>query len=136
MEHLQLHELRVGIEARSATALSQDHQWLIPWQVTNLSNETLAIDEVRIPHDQFQGSDVTVLPALAIPAGGMIAVPSVVRFHEPALSVLTYPFIIIRGLWRGQAYRVFGRLRVETNVYGAPQPFCEEVTVQIIRNVR
>jgi hypothetical protein len=127
-----LGDLSVIIEAMPDARRVSSTEWSIDWAIGNQSNAPLALYDVRIPHDQFRGADISLEPPVLIPPADTGVVTSSVTYAEQPGSTLTYPFIIIQASWQGLTLRLFGRLRVKADERGAPHPICEAVTVRAI----
>lgn len=121
---------QLGIQAKSVHRSEATRIWDIEWHFSNSSDAPLWLHSVRIPHDQFHGQDREFAPARELAARSEISVVIPTSCAEPPGSTLTYPFVIVRCSWSDRQWRVFARLRVETDERGAPNPIIEEITAQ------
>ena len=55
---------------------------------------------------------------------------NLVQCHEPAGLVTENAFVIFHCQWRGEAWRIFVRIRVTVTADGAPETATELITTQ------
>ena len=114
-------------------ALARDaatNAWHIFWQVENLGSEALEIVSVRLPHGQFKSAEERFAPPLDVPGGKNQQFQSVVHCQEPAGLVSENAFVIFLCRWRGEAWRIFVRIRVTVKANGEPETATELITTQ------
>ena len=104
--------------------------WQILWQVDNPGDVALLIVSVHFPHGQFKAAVRHFTPVLEVAAGASQRFESVIQCHEPAGLVTENAFIIFQCQWRGEAWRIFARLRVDVDAAGAPRTATELITTQ------
>jgi hypothetical protein len=104
--------------------------WNVHWQVDNLGAEALEIISARLPHGQFKSDEQHFTPALQLAAGASRQFHCLVHCDEPAGLVTENAFVIFHCRWRGEAWRIFVRIRVDVNGDGAPETATELITTQ------
>ena len=104
--------------------------WNIRWQVENLGTDALGIVSARLPHGQFKSDEQQFAPALELAAGTSKQFYCLVHCEEPAGLVTENAFVIFHCQWRGEAWRVFVRMRVNVTAGGAPETATELITTQ------
>jgi hypothetical protein len=104
--------------------------WNVRWRVENLGADALRIISVRLPHGQFNAAEQSFAPALELAAGATKEFQSRVHCHEPAGLVTENAFVIFHCQWRGEAWRIFVRIRVTIAEDGAPATAIELITTQ------
>ena len=104
--------------------------WKIRWQVDNVGGDLLSITTVHLPHGQFKSAARHFTPALEMAAGASERFESLVQCNEPAGLVTENAFVIFHCQWRGEAWRIFVRIRVDVDVAGKPDATTELVTTQ------
>ena len=112
--------------ARDAAA----NAWNINWQVDNLGSDALEIVSVRLPHGQFKSDEQCFAPPLELAGRESKEFQSLVHCQEPAGLVTENAFVIFHCQWRGEAWRIFVRLRVTVMAYGEPNTKSELITTQ------
>ena len=118
--------LRQVALARDAAA----NAWKIGWQVDNLGSGALKIVSVRLPHGQFKSDEQRFAAPLELAGGDSKEFQSLVHCQEPAGLVTENAFVIFHCQWRGEAWRIFVRLRVTVKANGEPETATELVTTQ------
>ena len=119
--------------ALTQVALARDvaaESWNIRWQIDNLGGDPLTITAVQLPHGQFKSALRQFTPALESAAGASEWFESLVHCHEPAGLVTENAFVIFHCQWRGEAWRLFVRIRVDVDLTGAPHATTELITTQ------
>ena len=104
--------------------------WNVRWQVDNLGAEALEIISARLPHGQFKSDEQHFTPALQLAAGASRQFYCLVKCAEPAGLVTENAFVIFHCRWRGEAWRIFIRIRVTVTADGAPETATELITTQ------
>jgi hypothetical protein len=104
--------------------------WNIRWQVENLGGDALEIVSARLPHGQFKSAEQHFAPALELAAGASEQFQCLVQCEEPAGLVTENAFVIFHCQWRGDAWRIFIRIRVTVTADGAPETATELITTQ------
>jgi len=114
-------------------ALSRDATtagWNILWELENLGSAALTIVSLRMPHGQFKSAEHCFAPALELAAGSGTQITILVHCDEPAGLVTENAFVIFHCQWRGEAWRIFIRIRVVVMADGAPETAVELITTQ------
>jgi hypothetical protein len=104
--------------------------WNIGWEVENFGTDDLQIASARLPHGQFKSDEQPFTPALQLAGGASQQFHSLVHCHEPAGLVTENAFVIFHCQWRGEAWRIFIRIRVTVTAVGAPETATELITTQ------
>jgi len=120
----------VSLRQLSATQAGAMGFWNIRWQIENLGAEGLGINSARLPHGQFKSDEQSFAPGLDLAPGGSAQFHSLVQCHEPAGLVTENAFVIFHCQWRGEAWRIFIRIRVIVTADGAPETAAELITTQ------
>lgn len=119
--------------ALQQVALARDEAagcWRTGWQVENVSADALTITAVHLPHGEFKSAVQDFTPALEVAAGASERFQSLVQCQAPAGLVTENAFVILHCQWRGDAWRVFARIRVEVDAAGEPHAATELITTQ------
>ena len=121
----------VEAPVRISVASVQPHggNWLVAWEVTNLSDEPLVLEDAWVPHGRFRGDGHTPLD-VHIDPGQSSRITLTVTAHEPAGTVVENAFLILRVSRR---WRVFARMRVVFDA-AMPRPIVEAVTLQSLQS--
>ena len=104
--------------------------WNIRWQVDNLGSDALKIVSVRLPHGQFKSDEKRFAAPLELARGESKEFQSLVHCQEPAGLVTENAFVIFHCQWRGEAWRIFVRVRVTVTAVGEPETKSELITTQ------
>jgi hypothetical protein len=123
-------EPNVSLRQLSAERDGARGLWKIRWQVESLGGDALEIIFARLPHGQFKSDEQHFAPALDLAAGGSAEFQSLVHCDEPAGLVTENAFVIFHCQWRGDAWRIFIRMRVTVTADGEPQTATELITTQ------
>lgn len=123
-------ELKVALRQISLARDAATNGWNIRWEVENLGSDALKIVSVRLPHGQFKSDEQHFTPALELAGGGGIQFQSLVHCQEPAGLVTENAFIMFHCQWRGEAWRIFVRIRVTVKADGVPETATELITTQ------
>ncbi len=123
-------ELDVWLRQLSAERDGAVGWWRIRWQIDNRGSDELRIDSALVPHGQFKAEEQRFAPPLDLKTSSSTEFFSHVRCHEPAGLVTENAFVILHCRWRGEAWRVFIRIRVTVSPGGLPESAVELVTTQ------
>jgi hypothetical protein len=104
--------------------------WNTGWQVENFSGAALTITAVHLPHGQFKSPVQHFRPALEVAPGASVQYQSIVQCHAPVGLVTENAFVILHCQWRGEAWRIFVRIRVDIKPAGEPHTATELITTQ------
>jgi hypothetical protein len=104
--------------------------WNIAWRVENDGADPLKISAVRVPHGQFKAEERRFTPPLELGPGQNREFQTLVHCDEPTGLVTENAFVIFSVIWRGQAWRIFVRLRVVMIPEGKPETVIELITTQ------
>ena len=104
--------------------------WNILWELENLGAAALTMISARLPHGQFRSAEHCFAPALELAAGASKQFTILVHCDEPAGLVTENAFVIFHCQWRGEAWRIFVRIRVIVKADGEPQTATELITTQ------
>ena len=120
---------RLTIEPVSVQAAAPP-RWQVAWRIENRTDGPVEIVEAWIPHGRFRAEEQRDGLARQIGPGGSELLERRVLFEEPPGTVVENAFLVLRLNWRGRAWRMFARHRVEAGPSGAPRPICELITSQ------
>jgi hypothetical protein len=104
--------------------------WNIRWELENLGTDALTIVSARLPHGQFKSDEQHFTPALELAAGASRQFQILVHCDEPAGLITENAFVIFHCQWRGDAWRIFIRIRVTVTTDGALETATELITTQ------
>jgi hypothetical protein len=122
---------QVSLRQVSAGREAATNRWNIRWEVENLGNETLKINSLRLPHGQFKSDEQFFTPALALAGGGSQPFSTLVYCPEASGLLTENAFVIFHCRWRGDAWRIFVRIRVTVKAGdGVPETATELITTQ------
>jgi hypothetical protein len=123
-------EPRVALRQISIVRDAATGGWNILWQVENLGGDALEIVSVRLPHGQFKSNEQRFALPLELAGGESKEFQSLVHCQEPAGLVTENAFVIFHCQWRGEAWRIFVRLRVTVTADGDPETKSKLITTQ------
>lgn len=123
-------EPKIALRQLSLAREAATSCWNIRWKVENLGSDSLKISFVRLPHGQFKADEQQFTPALELSGGGSEQFQSLVHCDEPLGLVTENAFVIFHCDWRGEAWRIFVRVRVTVNANGEPETATELITTQ------
>jgi len=123
-------EPKIALRQDSLARDGATNRWNIPWEVENLSMDTLTIASVRLPHGQFKSDERHFSPAIQLAGGESKRFQTLVQCEEPPGLVTENAFVIFHCQWRGQPWRIFVRVRVTINADGEPETANELITAQ------
>jgi len=123
-------EPKIALRQLSVARNAATGCWNIRWKVENLGSDTLKILSARLPHGQFKADEQQFTPALELSGGGSEQFQSLVHCDEPPGLVSENGFVIIHCQWRGEAWRIFVRIRITVNASGEPETATESSTNQ------
>jgi len=127
---------RVRIEATGRGARVDDGQWMVGWTIQSLDDAPFEISEAWLPHGRFRASRQEFDPPLELAPGEAFPLEFDVSWKEEAETEVENAFVILRGQWRGEEWRVLARLTVRADRFGVPLPRTELVTTQRIEDER
>jgi hypothetical protein len=102
----------------------------VAWTIENASAEVMQIEEAWVPHGRFRAERERYDPPLQLVPGEMARLDFNVAFDEKPGVEVENAFVIVRVLWRDEAWRIFARLTVGAEDDGAPQPRIELISAQ------
>jgi hypothetical protein len=123
-------EPKIVLRQLSVTRDGATMGWNIRWEVANLGSDILTILSARLPHGQFKSDEVRFTPVLELSGGDSERFQTLVHCAEPAGLVTENAFVIFYCQWRGEAWRIFVRVRVTVKAAGEPETATELVTTQ------
>jgi hypothetical protein len=106
--------------------------WRVGWEVENRGDELLRILSARLPHGQFKCDERRFVPGFEVAAGEGREFQTLVHCEEPPGLVTENAFVIFQCQWRGEAWRIFVRIRVTVDASGEPSTGTELITAQQI----
>jgi hypothetical protein len=104
--------------------------WQILWRIANLNSRPLELRAVRLPHGQFKSAERRFEPAIGLAAKQDAQFQVFVHCDEPSGVVTENAFLIFQGIWVGEPWRIFARVRVTVNSAGTPTATTEWITTQ------
>jgi hypothetical protein len=123
-------EPNVALRQISLARDAATNGWNIHWQVENLGTDALEILSLRLPHGQFKSAEQHFAPPFELAAGASKQFHCLVHCDEPAGLVTENAFVIFHCQWRGEAWRIFIRIRVTVTADSAPKTATELITTQ------
>ena len=123
-------EPKIALRQMSLERDAATSGWNILWELENLGPAALTIVSVRMPHGQFKSAEQCFAPALELAAGAGTQFTILVHCDEAAGLVTENAFVIFYSQWRGEAWRIFVRIRVIMKANGKPQTATELITTQ------
>jgi len=123
-------EPKIALRQISLARDSRNDLWRTVWQIENQSADDLKIFSARLPHGQFKSSELSFKPELAVKGGDSEIFETAVCCNEPLGLVTENAFLIFYCEWRGEAWRIFVRLRVVVNSRSEPETATELITAQ------
>jgi hypothetical protein len=123
-------EPKVALRQVSVARDAATNRWNILWEVENLGSDALKIVSARLPHGQFKSDEQRFTPALELAGEESKQFQTVVHCDEHAGLVTENAFVIFHCQWRGEAWRIFVRLRVTVKSDGEPETATELISTQ------
>ena len=123
-------EPKIVLRQLSVARDAATNGWNIRWEVENLGSDTVNILSARLPHGQFKADEQQFTPPLELSGGGSEQFQSLVHCAEPEGLVTENAFVIFHCQWRGEAWRIFVRIRVTVKTDGEPETATELITNQ------
>jgi len=105
-------------------------RWHVRWQVANVCNGPVVLEDAWVPHGRFRGDGHVLLDA-AISPGGWHVLELGVSASEPPGTVVDNAFLILRLRGQRETWRVFARMRIQFSA-ASVLPVIEAVTVQAV----
>ena len=118
------------IELEQISAERNRDTWNIAWSVKNTGRHPLRILAVRLPHGQFKAEENRFEPGIDLKPGQATRFETLVRCDEPPGDVTENAFVIFQVIRRGEARRIFTRIRVVVSPDGRPLTTTELITTQ------
>ena len=118
------------IELEQISAERNRDTWNIAWSVKNTGRHPLRILAVRLPHGQFKSEENRFDPGIDLKPGQATRFETLVRCDEPPGDVTENAFVIFHVIRRGEARRIFTRIRVVVSPDGRPLTTTELITTQ------
>jgi len=123
-------EPKIGLRQMALARDATTAGWNILWELENLGSAALTIASLRMPHGQFKSAEHCFAPALELAAGSSTQITILVHCDEPTGLVTENAFVIFHCQWRGEAWRIFVRIRVTVTADGEPETATELITTQ------
>ena len=118
------------IELEQISAERNRDTWNIAWSVKNTGPHPLRILALRLPHGQFKSEENRFDPGIDLKPGQATRFETLVRCDEPPGDVTENAFVIFQVIRRGEARRIFTRIRVVVSPDGRPLTSTELITTQ------
>lgn len=125
-------EAEPGIELRQidVEAAGSDGDWNIRFLVANRGADPLELISVRLPHGQFRAAELNMERPPVLASDDTISFSVRIHCKEPPGLVTENAFVIFLVRWKGERWRIFGRVRVTVDTGGVPHAVTESVTTQ------
>ena len=130
MEPVQSAALQITLTQVSVEPEQGKGNWQILWRIANLNSQPLELRAVRLPHGQFKSAERRFEPAIGLAAKQDAQFQVFVHCDEPSGVVTENAFLIFQGIWVGEPWRIFARVRVTVNSAGTPTATTEWITTQ------
>jgi hypothetical protein len=104
--------------------------WSCSWRIQNLTDRSMKLVSVRLPHGQFRSQEREFNPSLEVLPGASARIETSVLCDDQPGAVIENAFLILLCEWQGQRWRIFVRVRVTINQEGEPAPATELITRQ------
>jgi hypothetical protein len=105
-------------------------QWSCSWRIQNLTDRSMNLLSVRLPHGQFRSQEREFNPSLEVLPGASSGIETSVLCDEEPGAVIENAFLILLCEWQEERWRIFVRVRVTINQEGEPAPVTELITTQ------
>ena len=123
-------EPRVRVEPTHVGPTPIATQWSIRWRIENLDAEALVLESAWLPHGRFRCPRQGLVPPLRLLSGASAEIELRVAAIGAPGEVVENAFLVLDVLRRGDAWQLFGRIRVVFGAPGAPAPVIEVITAQ------
>ena len=130
MEPVQSAAPQIALNQVSVEPEEGRGNWKIQWRIANLNSKPLDLHAVRLPHGQFKSAERCFEPAIGLAAKQDAQFQVLVHCDELAGLVTENAFLIFQGIWVGEPWRIFARVRVIVNSKGEPATKTESITTQ------
>ena len=105
-------------------------QWRIRWRIENLDAKPIELRAAWLPHGRFRCPRQALVPPPRLAAGESAEIELTVAVAGASGEVVENAFLVLDVLRAGDAWQLFGRIRVVFGASGAPAPVIEVITAQ------
>ena len=109
---------------------SDPGRWSCSWRIQNLTDQSLKLFTIRLPHGQFRSQGREFNPSLEVPPGASARIETSVVCDDQPGAVIENAFLILLCEWQAESWRIFVRVRVTVSPEGQPEPVSELITTQ------
>jgi hypothetical protein len=128
--HVENEGPRVEVDQVEPSTRNNSGRWLFRWRVRNLTEASMNLLSVRLPHGKFKGEQREFGPAVKLAAQNHVILELAVACQEPPNTIVENAFVILLVNWLGNGWRFFVRLLITVDQQGRPQTTTESITVQ------
>jgi hypothetical protein len=122
----------LNVSLVGAQTVAGTHHCNVVWRLENQGAQPVELAESWLPHGQFRAPREAFVPLLILPSRDSV-------LHSRQVEVVVAPgglvqnaFLIFRVFYRGDPWRIFARMNVESTLDGSVQPIMEAVTASPI----
>ena len=116
----------------SAELLARTQRCEVVWRLENQGSHPIELTESWLPHGQFRALREPFVPPLILPVGGAVLHSRQVNVALPAGGCVENAFLILRALYRREAWRIFVRMNIEAASDLSVRPIVEVITASPI----